>query len=58
MVYVFRRWHARLNKKYDLESVGDAEGLPETTENPNDHSVLELSHGPAIVDRSSEHEKT
>ncbi|KAL2011324.1 hypothetical protein VTN00DRAFT_4042 [Thermoascus crustaceus] len=58
MVYVFRRWHARLNKKHDLESVGDAEGLPETTENPNDHSVLALSHGPATVDRSSEHEKT
>jgi len=57
MVYVFRRWHARLNKKHDLESIGDTEGLPEMTENPNDHSMSENNNAPGMVGHSNENEK-
>lgn len=41
MVYAFRRWHSRLQKKQDLENAGDSESLPEQTEDSPDLPPLE-----------------
>ncbi|GAD91789.1 hypothetical protein PVAR5_0365 [Paecilomyces variotii No. 5] len=41
MVYIFRRWHSRLQKKQDLESTGEPESHAETTDAPPEQFPLE-----------------
>lgn len=41
MVYIFRRWHRRLQKRQDLESTVEPESHAETMDGPCEQSPLE-----------------
>ncbi|KAJ9362932.1 putative sodium bile acid cotransporter [Paecilomyces variotii] len=51
MVYIFRRWHSRLQKKQDMESIGEPESHTGTTDGPDDASPLDSKEVGSEPDR-------